>query len=154
MLPLPWALLTFRPKLFLSPRSLSPPKKLPSASPGLPILSSSIALLITSLFRMPTQMPPTMRFVSTFQYDFENFPIFNACTEIIFTAKKIGRQWQAESDDVRNAYRQKAAEIKNAFMRAHPGYKYQPRKSSEVKRRAKKTINEDDEDDEEEENDK
>lgn len=65
----------------------------------------------------------------------------NICSDTS-TAKKIGRQWQLESDEVRDAYRKKAAEIKAAFMTAHPGYKYQPRKSCEVKRRAKKNVTE------------
>ncbi|KAF3768416.1 hypothetical protein M406DRAFT_44005 [Cryphonectria parasitica EP155] len=55
-------------------------------------------------------------------------------------SKKIGRQWQSESEEVRDAYRKKAADIKAAFMIAHPDYKYHPRKSSEVKRRAKKNV--------------
>lgn len=56
------------------------------------------------------------------------------------TAKMIGRQWQNEKEEVRDTYRAKAAEIKAAFMAVHPDYKYSPRKSCEVKRRAKKTI--------------
>nr|AVP71792.1 MAT1-2-1 [Juglanconis sp.] len=55
-------------------------------------------------------------------------------------SKKIGRQWQNESEEVRDAYRAKAAEIKAAFIQIHPGYKYKPRKSSDVKRRAKKAA--------------
>lgn len=52
----------------------------------------------------------------------------------------IGRQWQGESEDIRATYREKAASIKRAFMVEHPNYKYSPRKSSEVKRRAKKSA--------------
>lgn len=52
----------------------------------------------------------------------------------------IGRQWQNEDEEVRDTYRAKAAEIKAAFMATHPDYKYSPRKSCDVKRRAKKTV--------------
>ncbi|CAN8100102.1 unnamed protein product [Discula destructiva] len=56
------------------------------------------------------------------------------------SAKMIGRQWQSESEEVRQGYRSKAAEIKAAFMLEHPNYKYSPRKSCDVKRRAKKNL--------------
>lgn len=56
------------------------------------------------------------------------------------TAKMIGRQWQSESEEVRETYRSKAADIKAAFMVEHPNYKYSPRKSCEVKRRTKKSV--------------
>lgn len=38
-------------------------------------------------------------------------------------AKMIGRQWQGESEEVREAYRTKAAGVKAAFMAEHPNYK-------------------------------
>lgn len=56
-----------------------------------------------------------------------------------YTARRLGRQWQAESEEVRKLYRAKAAELKDAFMKAHPEYKYQPRKPCQVQRRKKKS---------------
>ncbi|KAL2273455.1 hypothetical protein FJTKL_04520 [Diaporthe vaccinii] len=56
-------------------------------------------------------------------------------------SKILGRQWQAEPDEVRDVYKQKSEAIKEEFMRLYPDYKYQPRKSSEVKRRNKKATN-------------
>lgn len=64
--------------------------------------------------------------------------LFTLANHVI--AKRLGRQWQAEKDEVRNLYRAKAAEIKTVFMAKHPDYKYQPRKPCEVKRRAKKST--------------
>lgn len=54
-------------------------------------------------------------------------------------SKILGRQWQMEPDEVRDMYKKKSEAIKEEFMRVFPDYKYQPRKSSEVKRRNKKT---------------
>ncbi|ROV87084.1 hypothetical protein VSDG_10008 [Cytospora chrysosperma] len=55
-------------------------------------------------------------------------------------AKILGQQWQNESDEVRARYKAKADQIKAEFMRCNPDYKYTPRKSSEVKRRSKRTT--------------
>lgn len=56
-------------------------------------------------------------------------------------SKILGRQWQMEPEEVRDAYKKKSEDIKEEFMRLYPDYKYQPRKSSEVKRRSKKATN-------------
>nr|WRY74190.1 mating type protein MAT1-2-1 [Diaporthe longicolla] len=56
-------------------------------------------------------------------------------------SKILGRQWQLEPDVVRDEYKKKSDDIKEEFMRLYPDYKYQPRKSSEVKRRNKKATN-------------
>lgn len=56
-------------------------------------------------------------------------------------SKILGRQWQSEPEEVRDEYKKKSEEIKEEFMRLYPDYKYQPRKSSEVKRRNKKATN-------------
>lgn len=45
-----------------------------------------------------------------------------------------------ETLTVRAAYKAKADQIKAEFMRINPNYKYTPRKSSEVKRRSKRTT--------------
>nr|AQT26490.1 MAT1-2-1 [Valsa mali] len=55
-------------------------------------------------------------------------------------SKILGQQWQNESDEVRARYKAKADQIKMEFMRINPDYKYTPRKSSEVKRRSKRTA--------------
>lgn len=55
-------------------------------------------------------------------------------------SKILGKQWQAEPEEVRDIYKQKSEDIKKEFMRIYPDYKYQPRKSSEVKRRNKKST--------------
>nr|WRY74165.1 mating type protein MAT1-2-1 [Diaporthe caulivora]WRY74194.1 mating type protein MAT1-2-1 [Diaporthe caulivora]WRY74195.1 mating type protein MAT1-2-1 [Diaporthe caulivora] len=55
-------------------------------------------------------------------------------------SKILGKQWQMEPDEVRDAYKKKSEAIKEEFMRVYPEYKYQPRKSSEVKRRSKKAT--------------
>lgn len=44
--------------------------------------------------------------------------------------------WKHESPDVRAKYQQKAQEIKAHLMALHPTYRYAPRKSSEIRRRA------------------
>ncbi|KAI3398627.1 hypothetical protein diail_8975 [Diaporthe ilicicola] len=56
-------------------------------------------------------------------------------------SKMLGKQWQNESKEVRDAYKKKSEDIKEEFMRVHPDYKYQPRKSSEVKRRNRRAAN-------------
>nr|AGH03141.1 HMG mating type protein [Grosmannia aurea]AGH03145.1 HMG mating type protein [Grosmannia aurea] len=49
----------------------------------------------------------------------------------------LGRQWNAESDDVRMHYHTMAIEIKRQVERLHPDYRYNPRRSSEIRRRAR-----------------
>jgi hypothetical protein len=56
-------------------------------------------------------------------------------------SKILGRQWQMEPEEVRDEYKKKSEDIKEEFMRLYPDYRYQPRKSSEVKRRNKKATN-------------
>nr|AIL29325.1 MAT1-2-1 protein [Leptographium alacre] len=49
----------------------------------------------------------------------------------------LGRQWNAETDDVRMHYHTMAVEIKRQVERLHPDYRYNPRRSSEIRRRAR-----------------
>ncbi|OAA63301.1 mating type protein 1-2-1 [Niveomyces insectorum RCEF 264] len=49
----------------------------------------------------------------------------------------LGRQWNDESDSVRLHYHSMAVEIKRQVEVRHPHYKYNPRKSSEIRRRAR-----------------
>ena len=46
--------------------------------------------------------------------------------------------WQAAPDHTRDYYVRKAADVKADLLRQHPEYRYQPRKSSEKKRRMTK----------------
>ncbi|KAK2600970.1 hypothetical protein N8I77_010459 [Diaporthe amygdali] len=55
-------------------------------------------------------------------------------------SKILGRQWQQEPEEVRDAYKKKSEDIKQEFMRVYPDYKYKPRKSSEVKRRNRRAT--------------
>ncbi|KAL2142881.1 hypothetical protein VTI28DRAFT_649 [Corynascus sepedonium] len=48
----------------------------------------------------------------------------------------IGAMWKGETAEVRAKYYQKAKEIKAHTMALHPTYRYAPRKSSEIRRRA------------------
>ncbi|KAG9247394.1 MAT1-2-1, partial [Calycina marina] len=50
----------------------------------------------------------------------------------------IGTMWQQSSDDEREPFRLLAVEKKAEKLRAHPDYRYQPRKSSEKRRRMTK----------------
>ncbi|EPQ66467.1 Bgt-3306 [Blumeria graminis f. sp. tritici] len=50
----------------------------------------------------------------------------------------ISAMWAAESDEVRSEYKAKADLIKQQHAADNPGYRYKPRKPSEVKRRQKK----------------
>ncbi|KAL2172582.1 hypothetical protein VTG60DRAFT_4701 [Thermothelomyces hinnuleus] len=47
-----------------------------------------------------------------------------------------GAMWKSESPEVRAKYHQKAQEVKAHFMALHPNYRYAPRRSSEIRRRA------------------
>ncbi|KAL2131988.1 hypothetical protein VTI74DRAFT_4320 [Chaetomium olivicolor] len=47
-----------------------------------------------------------------------------------------GAMWKGETPEVRAKYHQKALEIKAHLMALHPNYRYAPRKSSEIRRRA------------------
>nr|AGS32062.1 MAT1-2-1 [Leptographium profanum] len=49
----------------------------------------------------------------------------------------LGRQWNAETDAVRMHYHSMAVEIKRQVERLHPDYRYNPRRSSEIRRRAR-----------------
>lgn len=44
--------------------------------------------------------------------------------------------WKGESPEVRAKYHQKAQDIKAHLLALHPNYRYVPRKSSEIRRRA------------------
>ncbi|PWY67507.1 mating-type HMG-box protein MAT1-2 [Aspergillus heteromorphus CBS 117.55] len=48
----------------------------------------------------------------------------------------LGKQWKAESEDVRVGFRSLADDLKKKHAEAHPDYQYTPRKPSEKKRRA------------------
>jgi hypothetical protein len=47
----------------------------------------------------------------------------------------LGKQWNEESEQVKNEYRARAEKIKKKHADDNPGYQYAPRKSSEKKRR-------------------
>ncbi|CAK7222270.1 hypothetical protein SCUCBS95973_004786 [Sporothrix curviconia] len=49
----------------------------------------------------------------------------------------LGRQWNEEADDIRIHYHKMAVDIKRQVEALHPTYKYNPRKSSEIRRRAR-----------------
>nr|POE98810.1 mating-type m-specific polypeptide mc [Quercus suber] len=50
----------------------------------------------------------------------------------------LGRKWHNESEAVKDIYRQKAEDAKRQHAAIHPEYHYQPRKTSEKKRRMTK----------------
>ncbi|SPQ19732.1 ffa8be09-dbc6-4133-8fed-5999793a66c9 [Thermothielavioides terrestris] len=52
----------------------------------------------------------------------------------------IGAMWKGESPEVRAKYHQKALQIKAQLMSLHPNYRYAPRKSSEIRRRAPRRV--------------
>ncbi|KAF2105066.1 mating-type protein MAT1-2, partial [Rhizodiscina lignyota] len=39
----------------------------------------------------------------------------------------LGRQWQNESETVKESWKAKAMEVKTEHLARHPGYHYQPR---------------------------
>ncbi|KAK3904984.1 mat a-1 [Staphylotrichum tortipilum] len=47
-----------------------------------------------------------------------------------------GAMWKSETPEVRAKYHQKSLDIKAHLMALHPNYRYSPRKSSEIRRRA------------------
>lgn len=47
----------------------------------------------------------------------------------------LGKQWNAESEEVKAHYKVLADDIKRKHAKEHPGYQYAPRKPSEKKRR-------------------
>lgn len=48
----------------------------------------------------------------------------------------LGKQWKAETEDVKTQFRQQAEDLKRKHAEEHPDYHYSPRKPSERKRRA------------------
>lgn len=48
--------------------------------------------------------------------------------------------WKGEAPEVRAAYHQKAIEIKAHLMALYPNYRYSPRKSSQIRRRAPRRV--------------
>ncbi len=48
--------------------------------------------------------------------------------------------WKGESLEVRARYLQKSLEIKAHLLALHPNYKYSPRKSSQIRRRARRAA--------------
>jgi hypothetical protein len=47
----------------------------------------------------------------------------------------LGKQWKSESEEVKNEWKAKAAQVKKQHALENPGYQYAPRKPSEKKRR-------------------
>ncbi|PYH33084.1 HMG-box domain-containing protein [Aspergillus neoniger CBS 115656] len=53
----------------------------------------------------------------------------------------LGKQWKAESEDIRVEFRALADDLKRKHAEAHPDYQYTPRKPSEKKRRTSSRRN-------------
>ncbi|OJJ78305.1 hypothetical protein ASPBRDRAFT_167991 [Aspergillus brasiliensis CBS 101740] len=53
----------------------------------------------------------------------------------------LGKQWKAESEDIRVEFKALADELKRKHAEAHPDYQYTPRKPSEKKRRTSSRQN-------------
>ncbi|KAL2758409.1 hypothetical protein ACRALDRAFT_2097723 [Sodiomyces alcalophilus JCM 7366] len=53
-------------------------------------------------------------------------------------SKVLGSAWKNESEEVREKYHRMANEIKQDLMRAHPEYRYTPRRPHERRRRARR----------------
>lgn len=55
-----------------------------------------------------------------------------------FSAKILGKQWKAETEDIRAFYKSKAEAAKLAHVTQYPDYQYRPRRPEEKKRRMTK----------------
>ena len=53
----------------------------------------------------------------------------------MFQASILGKQWQSESDAVKDEFRALAEKLKRQHFLEHPDYQYRPRKPSQKKRR-------------------
>ncbi|RFU77035.1 mat1-2-1 [Trichoderma arundinaceum] len=51
----------------------------------------------------------------------------------------LGRAWNQESREMRQKYKEMSEEIKLALLEKHPDYQYKPRKSSEKRRRTRRS---------------
>lgn len=47
-------------------------------------------------------------------------------------SSRLGKQWRQEPTEVRNIYKEKAAELKAEHKRIHPDYRYHPRSQEEI----------------------
>lgn len=67
-------------------------------------------------------------------------PLYNQLNSSadILPAKKIGLQWRSEKPEVVEAFKKEAEDQKRQHAIDHPGYRYQPRKPSEKKKRMTK----------------
>lgn len=55
-----------------------------------------------------------------------------------FSAKILGKQWKAETDEIRAFYKSKAGAAKLTHVTQYPDYQYRPRRPEEKKRRMTK----------------
>lgn len=55
-----------------------------------------------------------------------------------FSAKILGKQWKAETEEIRAFYKSKAEAAKLAHVTQYPDYQYRPRRPEEKKRRMTK----------------
>lgn len=55
-----------------------------------------------------------------------------------FSAKILGKQWKAETEEIREYYKSKAEAAKLAHVTQYPDYQYRPRRPEEKKRRMTK----------------
>ncbi|KAM0279033.1 hypothetical protein ACHAQH_004815 [Verticillium albo-atrum] len=53
-------------------------------------------------------------------------------------SKVLGQAWKQEKADVRSRYKKMAEELKQNLLRAHPDYRYAPRRPGERRRRARR----------------
>ena len=55
-----------------------------------------------------------------------------------FSAKIVGKQWKAETEEIRAFYKSEAEAAKLAHVSQYPDYQYRPRRPEEKKRRMTK----------------
>ena len=64
------------------------------------------------------------------------FHLISTSNKLTTSAIILGKQWKAESEEVKMQFRNMAEELKKKHAEDHPDYHYTPRKPSEKKRRA------------------
>lgn len=64
------------------------------------------------------------------------FHLYSTSNKLTTSAIILGKQWKAESEEVKMQFRNMAEKLKKKHAEDHPDYHYTPRKPSEKKRRA------------------
>ncbi|KAJ9155535.1 hypothetical protein NKR23_g1581 [Pleurostoma richardsiae] len=88
--------------------------------------------------KMPAKIPrPPNAYILYRAHHQKILKVQNPALTNIAISRKLGIQWQGETDDIRQFWKNKADAVKAELLEKYPNYKYTPRKAGQIKHRKK-----------------